>query len=53
MGLFNLRVDFSGAVLLFLGGGVMLLLCGVGLLLALVVVFELVRGRGYGALRVP
>nr|YP_009388935.1 NADH dehydrogenase subunit 6 [Cyrtopodion scabrum]BAX77921.1 NADH dehydrogenase subunit 6 [Cyrtopodion scabrum] len=52
-GLFDLRVDLSGVVLLFTSGGPLLLLCGWGLLLALFVVLELVRGRSRGALRVP
>nr|BAP90294.1 NADH dehydrogenase subunit 6 [Tropiocolotes steudneri] len=52
-GIFGLRVDFSGVVLLFSDGGMMLLLCGWGLLLALFVVLELVRGGSRGSLRVP
>nr|YP_009400164.1 NADH dehydrogenase subunit 6 [Gekko hokouensis]AMW90880.1 NADH dehydrogenase subunit 6 [Gekko hokouensis] len=52
-GLFNLRSDFSGVVLLFSMGGYLLLLSGWGLLLALFVVLELTRGHVYGALRVP
>nr|BCO16605.1 NADH dehydrogenase subunit 6 [Goniurosaurus splendens] len=51
-GLFDIRLDFSGVVLLYLDGGSVLLLCGVGLLLALFVVLELTRGVARGALRV-
>nr|YP_980163.1 NADH dehydrogenase subunit 6 [Gekko vittatus]BAF44029.1 NADH dehydrogenase subunit 6 [Gekko vittatus] len=52
-GLFNLRSDISGVVLLFSQGGPILFLLGWGLLLALFVVLELVRGYGLGSLRVP
>nr|YP_009992311.1 NADH dehydrogenase subunit 6 [Gekko subpalmatus]QNN90184.1 NADH dehydrogenase subunit 6 [Gekko subpalmatus] len=52
-GLFSLRGDFSGVVLLFSVGGYLLLLSGWGLLLALFVVLELTRGRVYGGLRMP
>nr|YP_010976667.1 NADH dehydrogenase subunit 6 [Tenuidactylus dadunensis]WNX96104.1 NADH dehydrogenase subunit 6 [Tenuidactylus dadunensis] len=52
-GVFDLRTDLSGVVLLFFSGGPLLLLCGWGLLLALFVVLELVRGGGHGSLRVP
>nr|YP_009110528.1 NADH dehydrogenase subunit 6 [Lepidodactylus lugubris]BAP90307.1 NADH dehydrogenase subunit 6 [Lepidodactylus lugubris] len=52
-GLFVLRGDFSGVGLLFAEGGVLLLLCGWGLLLTLFVVLELIRGGSYGVLRVP
>nr|YP_007317569.1 NADH dehydrogenase subunit 6 [Cnemaspis limi]ADY86106.1 NADH dehydrogenase subunit 6 [Cnemaspis limi] len=52
-GLFDLRGDFSGIVLLFSGGGGVLLVCGLGLLLALFVVLELTRGCGRGGLRTP
>nr|BAP90268.1 NADH dehydrogenase subunit 6 [Tropiocolotes tripolitanus] len=52
-GMFNLRLDISGVVLLFLTGGPVFLLCGWGLLLTLFVVLELVRGGRSGALRVP
>nr|BAP90333.1 NADH dehydrogenase subunit 6 [Stenodactylus petrii] len=53
VGLFGSRADFNGVVLMFLEGGPIFLLCGWGLLLALLVVLELVRGGEQGALRVP
>nr|YP_010884453.1 NADH dehydrogenase subunit 6 [Goniurosaurus varius]WIW75865.1 NADH dehydrogenase subunit 6 [Goniurosaurus varius] len=49
-GLYGVRADFSGVVLLYLDGGPLLLLCGGGLLLALFVVLELTRGVKRGAL---
>nr|YP_009388948.1 NADH dehydrogenase subunit 6 [Ptyodactylus guttatus]BAX77908.1 NADH dehydrogenase subunit 6 [Ptyodactylus guttatus] len=52
-GLSGLRGDVGGVMLLYSVGGGMLLLCGYSLLLALFVVFELVRGVGFGSLRVP
>nr|BCO16592.1 NADH dehydrogenase subunit 6 [Crossobamon orientalis] len=52
-GMFDLRVDVCGVVVLFSDGWGILLLCGWSLLLALFVVLELVRGRARGALRVP
>nr|YP_010837684.1 NADH dehydrogenase subunit 6 [Coleonyx mitratus]WGC93714.1 NADH dehydrogenase subunit 6 [Coleonyx mitratus] len=51
-GLWDVRGDFSGIMLLYSYGGPVLLLCGWGLLLALIVVLELTRGMFYGALRV-
>nr|ABR21237.1 NADH dehydrogenase subunit 6 [Heteronotia binoei] len=53
VGFFSQRGDFSGVGLLFSSGGLMLFLCGGGLLLALFVVMELVRGWERGSLRVP
>nr|BCO16540.1 NADH dehydrogenase subunit 6 [Geckolepis petiti] len=52
-GLFSHREDFSSVVLLYSVGGLMLLLCGWSLMLALFVVLELTRGRVRGGLRVP
>nr|QRI61373.1 NADH dehydrogenase subunit 6 [Goniurosaurus liboensis] len=49
-GLYDIRADFGGVVLLYLKGGPLLLLCGGGLLLALFVVLELTRGVKRGTL---
>nr|YP_010485129.1 NADH dehydrogenase subunit 6 [Hemidactylus farasani]UVW80910.1 NADH dehydrogenase subunit 6 [Hemidactylus farasani] len=53
VGVCNVRLDFSGVGVLFTDGGWLLMLCVLGLLLALVVVLELVRGQSRGCLRVP
>nr|YP_010485155.1 NADH dehydrogenase subunit 6 [Hemidactylus ulii]UVW80936.1 NADH dehydrogenase subunit 6 [Hemidactylus ulii] len=52
-GLCGVRLDFSGVGVMFSVGGLLLLLCVLGLLLALAVVLELVRGQSRGCLRVP
>nr|YP_010485116.1 NADH dehydrogenase subunit 6 [Hemidactylus almakhwah]UVW80897.1 NADH dehydrogenase subunit 6 [Hemidactylus almakhwah] len=52
-GLCGVRLDFSGVGVMFSVGGWLLLLCVLGLLLALGVVLELVRGQSRGCVRVP
>ncbi|YP_010000468.1 NADH dehydrogenase subunit 6 (mitochondrion) [Vidua macroura] len=50
-GLLSVRVDFSGAAVLYSEGAGFLLIGGWGLLLTLFVVLELVRGLSRGAIR--
>ncbi|YP_009340717.1 NADH dehydrogenase subunit 6 (mitochondrion) [Eublepharis macularius] len=52
VGLYVIRMDFGGVMLLYSIGGPVLLLCGFGLLLVLFVVLELTRGLARGALRI-
>nr|YP_009991686.1 NADH dehydrogenase subunit 6 [Herpetotheres cachinnans]QNN84508.1 NADH dehydrogenase subunit 6 [Herpetotheres cachinnans] len=50
-GMFFVRLDFSGVAMFYCQGVGMLLVAGWGLLLALFVVLELVRGLSRGAIR--
>nr|YP_009305784.1 NADH dehydrogenase subunit 6 [Myadestes myadestinus]ANT45600.1 NADH dehydrogenase subunit 6 [Myadestes myadestinus] len=50
-GLFSVRVDFSGVAMFYSWGAGLFLIGGWGLLLALFVVLELVRGLSRGAIR--
>nr|YP_010485142.1 NADH dehydrogenase subunit 6 [Hemidactylus mandebensis]UVW80923.1 NADH dehydrogenase subunit 6 [Hemidactylus mandebensis] len=52
-GMCGVRLDFGGVGVLFSGGGWLLMLCVLGLLLALGAILELVRGHSRGSLRVP
>nr|ARJ37045.1 NADH dehydrogenase subunit 6 [Pionus menstruus menstruus] len=51
VGMFSVRLDFSGVALFYSYGGGMFLVAGWGLLLTLFVVLELVRGLSCGAIR--
>nr|AVK79290.1 NADH dehydrogenase subunit 6 [Pionus chalcopterus chalcopterus] len=51
VGVFSVRLDFSGVALFYSCGGGMFLVAGWGLLLTLFVVLELVRGLSCGAIR--
>ena len=51
VGLFSIRLDFSGAAIFYSRGAGIFLVAGWGLLLTLFVVLELVRGLSRGAIR--